>query len=94
MPTHPAEAHPTMTVVDGNAVAGMLAPAMPGDATMLAITCAFCHDHFVLAETVVEREPMSAVVRCRSCTHTLFTLQDEPDALVLRVGGMDFRFAR
>lgn len=94
MATHPTEAHPTMTLVDGNAVAGMLAPAMAGEPTLLAITCAFCHDHFVLAETVVEREPMSAVVRCRSCTHTLFTLEDEADALVLRVGGMDLRFPR
>ncbi len=86
--------HAPVTRVDGNAVAGMLAGVLAGDPTMLALRCGTCGDRFVLAETVVEREPMSALVRCRSCTHTLFTLADEPDALVLRVGGMDLRFPR
>lgn len=94
MPSHPTGAHPAMTVVDGNAVAGMLAAVVSGDPTMLGLTCGHCHDRFLLAETIVEREPMSAVVRCRSCAHTLFTLGDDPGALVLRVGGMDLRFPR
>ncbi|MFJ6653039.1 DUF6510 family protein [Microbacterium sp. NPDC091313] len=86
--------HAPVIIVDGNAVAGMLADALAGDATMMAITCGCCGDRAVLAETVVEREPTSALVRCRSCTHTLFTLAEEPDALVLRVGRMDLRLPR
>lgn len=81
-------------IVDGNALAGMLAGALAVDPTMLALTCGHCGSRFLLAETVVEREPDSALVRCRSCTHTLLTLGDEADALVVRVGGLELRFPR
>jgi hypothetical protein len=81
-------------VVDGNALAGMLAGALAVDPTVLSLTCGHCASRFLLAETVVEREPESALVRCRSCTHTLLTLAEEPEALVMRVGTMELHFPR
>ncbi|MGP3536271.1 DUF6510 family protein [Microbacterium sp. RD1] len=80
--------------VDGNALAGMLADVLTVDATTVTVTCGFCGDAAVLAETVVEREPASAIVRCRDCTHTILTVTDLPDALVLRVGSVELRFPR
>ncbi len=81
-------------VVDGNALAGMLAGALAVDATVLPLTCGHCGSRFVLAQAVVEREPASALVRCRSCTHTLLTLAEEPEELVVRMGAVEMRFPR
>jgi uncharacterized Zn finger protein len=72
----------------------MLAGALAVDPTLVAVACGHCGSRSVLAEAVVEREPESAIVRCRSCTHTLLTLADLPDGLVLRVGTLELRFPR
>lgn len=60
--------------VDGNALSGMLAGVFSDDATLLVVECRECHDRFLLAETVVERDEVAAIVRCRVCTHTLLTI--------------------
>jgi hypothetical protein len=62
------------SVVDGNAVAGMLAGVFEDDATILVGVCGSCDAHAPLAEAVVELDDVAAIVRCRSCTHTLLTL--------------------
>ena len=60
--------------VDGNALAGLMADVLDGDATLLVGTCAGCGSIAPLAETVVEMDETAAIVRCRSCTHTLITV--------------------
>lgn len=66
------------STVDGNVLAGLLAGVLEGDVTTLMGVCAGCGAVAALAETVVEIDEAAAIVRCRSCTHTLLTvLQDE-----------------
>lgn len=63
--------------VDGNVLAGMLADVFDGDATTLVGVCDGCGAVAALAETVVEIDDTAAIVRCRSCTHTLLTVLRE-----------------
>lgn len=86
--------HAPVSIVDGNAVAGMLTGVLAGDPTRIELTCGHCSAHFALAETIVEREPASAILRCRTCTHTLLTLTEDADALVVRIGGLELRVPR
>lgn len=67
------------SIVDGNAAAGMLWDVFGVDVTALVGVCRGCHAAAPLAEAVVELDDVAAIVRCRSCTHTLMT--------VLRSGG-------
>lgn len=60
--------------VDGNAVAGLLADMFGGEPTLLVGVCGGCAASAPLAEAVVELDDAGAIVRCRSCTHTLFTV--------------------
>ncbi len=62
------------TIVDGNALAGVLSGVFADDATRLALRCGHCDRSGLLAEAVVERDDTCAIVRCRACTHTLFTV--------------------
>jgi hypothetical protein len=91
MAQHPPGSH-HVGILDGNAVAGMLAPLWRVDPTVVSVTCAACGTEGRLAETVVEREEWSAIVRCRACTHTLLTVAETDAAVVLRVGGVDLTF--
>jgi len=66
------------STVDGNAAAGMLWDVFGTDVTALVGVCGGCGAAVPFAETVVELDEAAAIVRCRSCTHTLFTvLRDE-----------------
>ena len=79
---------PTVSIVDGNAIAGMLEPAFGTDPTLVRIECAHCGRLSMLAETVVEREARSAIVRCRSCTRTMLTLREDAGELVVRMSAV------
>ena len=79
--------------VDGNAVAGLLADVFGGDATMLVGVCGGCGAAAPLAETVVELDEAAAIVRCRSCTHTLLTVLREGEGIRV-VFGMLREFVR
>ncbi|GAA5197684.1 hypothetical protein GCM10025773_08810 [Microbacterium jejuense] len=66
------------STVDGNAVAGMLWDVFEADITSVVGVCGGCGSAAPFAETTVELDEAAAIVRCRSCTHTLFTvLRDE-----------------
>lgn len=65
------------TIVDGNAIAGMLLDIFGADATVLVGTCAGCGSEARFAQAVVELDRQIAIVRCRSCTRTLFTVLHE-----------------
>lgn len=70
------------TILDGNALAGVLSGVFADDATRLTLVCGHCDRSGALAETVVERDDTCAIVRCRSCTRTLFTVTAAPDGAV------------
>ena len=62
------------STVDGNALAGMMDDLLAGEITVMTAVCGGCGTAGPLAETVVELDDTAAIVRCRSCTHTLFTV--------------------
>lgn len=74
--------------VDGNALAGMLADVFDGEVTMLVGVCGGCGSAAALAEAVVELDDVAAIVRCRSCTHTLFTVLRDGDAVRVILGAL------
>lgn len=64
--------------VDGNALAGVLAGWVAGDATMIEAECRECGSVAPLATTIVERDGFADIVRCRGCTRTLLTVLHGP----------------
>ena len=74
------------STVDGNAAAGMLWDVFGADVTALIGVCGGCGAAAPLAETVVELDESAAIVRCRSCTHTLFTVLRDAEGVRLRIG--------
>ncbi|WP_248239466.1 DUF6510 family protein [Microbacterium kunmingense] len=86
--THPGRENPhTAHVVDGNAVVGALTDLLAGDLSMLMVECGGCHVTAPLAEWRVEADRDAFIVRCRACTHTLWTLMRDDRGAVLRVAG-------
>ena len=75
-------------IVDGNVLAGMLSDLFDSDATMLTGVCAGCGAEALLAEAVVEVDDVAAIVRCRSCTHTLMTVLRTPGEMRLVFGAL------
>lgn len=78
-------ATPAQTV-DGNAIAGILWDLFGADVTALIGTCGGCGSFAAIAEAVVELDRHAAIVRCRICTRTLFTVLRSPDGTSMRVG--------
>jgi len=74
------------SIVDGNAAAGMLWDVFGADATTLIGVCAGCGDAAPLAGAVVEIDESAAIVRCRACTHTLFTVLRDGDGVRMVLG--------
>lgn len=62
------------SVVDGNAAAGLLMDVLDTDVTTLTAVCGGCGAVSSFAQTIVEIDEVAAIVRCRSCTHTLLTV--------------------
>jgi len=58
-------------MLDGNAIAGMLAEIFDRDMTMARAVCAACGADRTLAETAVYVHAPGNVVRCRSCEAVL-----------------------
>jgi hypothetical protein len=67
------------TVVDGNALAGVLAEFLGPDASRALLRCAGCGSIGLLAQTRVHASPMGSVARCRDCDTALVTVVDGPD---------------
>ena len=74
------------SIVDGNAAAGLLADVFGDDMTALMGVCGGCSASAPLAETTVELDETAAIVRCRSCTHTLLTVLRTPSGIRLVIG--------
>ena len=74
------------STVDGNALAGILSEAFAGEVTTLIGVCDGCGQAAPLAETVVEVDETAAIVRCRSCTHTLLTVLRDGEGIRIVFG--------
>ncbi len=74
------------SIVDGNAAAGLLADVFGDDVTALVGVCGGCSASAPLAETTVELDDTAAIVRCRTCTHTLITVLRTPSGIRLVIG--------
>ncbi len=80
------------TAVDGNVLAGLLSEVFTGDATTMVGVCGGCDSHAPLAEAMVEIDERAAIVRCRGCSHTLFTvMRDESGVRVMLASLSSFR---
>lgn len=82
------DAHRTATMVDGNALAGMLSAVFADDATVLTLECGHCADARPLAQARVERDAQVAIVRCRGCTHTLMSVSTAGGTVEIRIAAL------
>lgn len=85
---HPESGPARVRRVDGNALAGFLDDSLTVDLTEAMAECGRCSARFLLAETVVEVDEVSAIVLCRSCTHTLFTVFRTDRGTKIVLGGL------
>ncbi|MFK4834357.1 DUF6510 family protein [Microbacterium sp. ZW T2_14] len=76
------------STVDGNAAAGLLWDVFEADVTALIAVCGGCHEGAPVAAAVVEIDEAAAIVRCRTCTHTLFTVLRQDGRARLVIGSM------
>ena len=67
-----------MSLVDGNALAGVLAERFGPDATTVLLRCPGCGSDGVVARTRVHVTAMGAVARCHDCDTVLVTVVDDP----------------
>ena len=74
--------------VDGNALAGILAPVFAGEVTSIVGRCRVCGSTAPLAEAVVELDDLCAIILCRGCTHTLLTVMRDRDGVRLTFGAL------
>jgi hypothetical protein len=74
------------STVDGNAAAGLLWDVFETDVTALTAVCGGCQEGAPVAEAVVEIDETAAIVRCRTCTHTLFTVLRHDRGVRLVIG--------
>ncbi|WP_404432753.1 DUF6510 family protein [Microbacterium lacus] len=80
------------TTVDGNVLAGLLSDVFTGDVTTIIGVCAGCDSQAPLAEAIVEIDEVAAIVRCRGCSHTLFTvMRDDSGVRVMIASLSSFR---
>lgn len=74
--------------VDGNALAGLLGQVFTRDVTTMRASCRLCGTIGPLAEAAVEVDEVAAIVLCRGCTHTLFTVLRRGDAVTVVFGAL------
>ena len=82
------QAQNAMSRVDGNAAAGLLAEIFAVDVTTMTGGCGECGAAGPLAETVVEIDEVAAIIRCRTCTHTLMTVMRADEGVRLVIGSL------
>lgn len=76
------------TAVDGNVLAGLLSDIFTGDVTTMVGMCGGCDSGAPLAEAMVEIDEMAAIVRCRRCSHTLFTVMRDDSGVQVSVAAL------
>lgn len=76
-----------MSVVDGNALAGVLAGVLGADATVSILECRGCGSRAALGRARVYRSDMGSVGRCASCDQVLLTVIDTGTSRLLSLSG-------
>ncbi len=68
-----------MTLLDGNALAGVLTDLLGDEPTTTLLRCAGCGALDALGRTRVYVSPMGSVARCQGCDAVLVTVVDAGD---------------
>jgi hypothetical protein len=76
------------TVLDGNAVAGLLAATFGGEMTSVPGQCGTCGDIHVVAELRAYTRAPGIVLRCPSCEGVLVRIVETPTATLIDVSGL------
>ncbi|MGN6408192.1 MAG: DUF6510 family protein [Curtobacterium sp.] len=67
-----------MTLLDGNALAGVLIGYLGSEPTLATLRCSGCGTVGALARTRVHTSPMGSVARCPHCDDVLVTVVQAP----------------
>lgn len=79
---------PGEDVLDGNALAGMLAEIFSVDITSVVGSCAHCRRTGPLADTVVYVSAPGVVARCRGCSEVMLRVAQAPGRMWLDLRGL------
>jgi hypothetical protein len=78
------------TVLDGNAVAGLLAAVFGTDITAIPGQCAHCHTVSVVAQLRAYTRAPGAVLRCPACSSVVLRVVETPTATLVDASGVSW----
>jgi hypothetical protein len=82
-------------VLDGNAVAGLLAATFGAEMTAVPSQCAHCHNVNVTAELRAYTRAPGIVLRCPTCEGVVLRIVETPTATLIDASGIAWlRFER
>ena len=83
------------SVLDGNAVAGLLAAAFGTEMTDVPGQCGHCHTVSVVAELRAYTRAPGTVLRCPACSGVVLRVVETPTATLVDASGVSWlRFER
>jgi hypothetical protein len=83
------------TVLDGNAVAGLLAATFGWDMTAMPSQCAHCHHVNITAELRAYTRAPGVVLRCPTCSGVVLRIVETPTGTLVDTSGIAWlRFDR
>jgi hypothetical protein len=83
------------SVLDGNAVAGLLAATFGWDMTAMPSQCAHCHNVNITAELRAYTRAPGVVLRCPTCSGVVMRIVETPTATLIDTSGIAWlRFER
>jgi hypothetical protein len=82
-----SEAELEDAVLDGNAVAGLLAATFGGDMTSTPGRCAHCHTVSMIGELRAWTRAPGTVLRCPVCSEVVLRIVETPSAVLVDTTG-------
>jgi hypothetical protein len=76
------------SVLDGNAVAGLLAATFGWDMTAMPSQCAHCHNVNLTAELRAYTRAPGVVLRCPTCSGVVLRVVETPTATLIDTSGI------
>jgi len=76
------------SVLDGNAVAGLLAATFGAEMTEVPGSCAHCHTVSVVASLRAYTRAPGVVLRCPACSGVVLRVVETPTATLIDASGM------
>ena len=76
------------SVLDGNAVAGLLAATYGWDMTTMPSECAHCHNVNITAELRAYTRAPGVVLRCPTCSGVVLRIVETPTATLVDASGI------